>query len=94
MSLTRTLEICNQRGLHARASAKFVKTASAFESEIRVSRVDSPDGARVDARSIMGLLMLGAAIGSSITIEAEGADAEAAVEALTVLVQNRFDEEA
>ncbi|MFN3229259.1 MAG: HPr family phosphocarrier protein, partial [Asticcacaulis sp.] len=54
MSLTRTLEICNQRGLHARASAKFVKTASAFESEIRVSRVDSPDGARVDARSIMG----------------------------------------
>ncbi len=93
MTLTRTLEICNQRGLHARASAKFVKTASAFDAEIRVSRVDSPDGARVDARSIMGLLMLGAAIGSEITLEAEGTDAEAAIEALTTLVQNRFDEE-
>ena len=54
-----TVSICNQRGLHARASAKFVKLASSFESEIRVTR----DGVTVDARSIMGLLMLGAGIG-------------------------------
>jgi len=55
-----TVRICNQRGLHARASAKFVKLASSFESEVHVCR----DGVRVDARSIMGLLMLGAGIGS------------------------------
>jgi phosphocarrier protein len=84
-----TADICNTRGLHARASAKFVKTASAFESEIRVTR----DGTTVDARSIMGLLMLGAGIGCSIDIEAEGPDAEAAIEALTDLVARKFDEE-
>ena len=84
-----SLSICNQRGLHARASAKFVKMASAFESEIRVSR----DGSTVDARSIMGLLMLGAGIGSTIEVEAEGPDAEAALAALTDLVERRFDED-
>lgn len=85
----RTVGICNARGLHARASAKFVKLASTFESEIRVSR----DGQTVDARSIMGLLMLAAAIGSEIDIEAEGPDAETAIEALARLVADRFDEE-
>jgi phosphocarrier protein len=84
-----TVEICNERGLHARASAKFVKLASNFESEIRVQR----DGQIVDARSIMGLLMLGAGPGCNIEIEAEGPDAEAAVHALSELVAARFDED-
>ena len=86
---TATLNICNQRGLHARASAKFVKLASEFESEIKVTR----DGVTVDARSIMGLLMLGAGIGCSIDVSAEGADAEEAIEALTDLVARKFDED-
>ena len=83
------LNICNQRGLHARASAKFVKLASSFESEIRVTR----DGVTVDARSIMGLLMLGAGIGCGVEVKAEGPDAAEAVAALTDLVARRFDED-
>ena len=85
-----TASICNTRGLHARASAKFVKLASSFESEIQVTR----DGQTVDARSIMGLLMLGAGIGSSIDISAEGPDAADAIAALSDLVARRFDEDA
>ena len=84
-----TVRICNQRGLHARASAKFVKLASSFESEIHVSR----EGVEVDARSIMGLLMLGAGIGSDVDIRAEGPDAEQAIKALTDLVAAKFDED-
>ena len=83
------LNICNQRGLHARASAKFVKLASEFESEIQVTR----DGVTVDARSIMGLLMLGAGIGCGVDIEAEGPDAAEAIEALSDLVARKFDED-
>ena len=86
---TKTVEIINERGLHARASAKFVKMASAFDAEVTVSR----DGASVDARSIMGLMMLAAGIGSTIDIAAEGPEAEAALAALCELVENRFDEE-
>jgi phosphocarrier protein HPr len=89
MSAARTVEICNERGLHARASAKFVKLAAAFDAEVRVGR----DGQFVDARSIMGLMMLAAGIGSTIDIEADGPDAEAAVNALSELVAARFDEE-
>ena len=89
MTAERTVDICNQRGLHARASAKFVKLASSFESEVKVTR----DGVTVDARSIMGLLMLGAGPGSTIDIAAEGPDAEAAVETLAALVECRFEEE-
>ena len=89
MSLSRSVEIVNERGLHARASAKFVKLASGFDAEVTVSR----DGTSVDARSIMGLMMLAAGIGSTIEIRAEGADAQQAVEALCELVVNRFDEE-
>lgn len=89
MTVTATLNICNSRGLHARASAKFVKLASSFESEIHVTR----DGVTVDARSIMGLLMLGAGIGCSIDVSAEGPDAEEAMEALTDLVARKFDED-
>ncbi len=81
--------ICNTRGLHARASAKFVKTASGFDAEVHVTR----DGVTVNALSIMGLLMLGAGNGCMIEIVAEGAEAPAAVEALTALVERRFDEE-
>lgn len=84
------VEICNIKGLHARASAKFVKLASSFDAEIHVLKEDN----RVDAQSIMGLLMLGAGKGTVIGIEAEGAQAEDAVAALAELVNNRFDEDA
>ena len=89
MSERRTVEIVNERGLHARASAKFVKLASTFDAEVSVSR----EGSTVDARSIMGLMMLAAGIGSTIEISAEGAEAVQAVAALAELVENRFDEE-
>ena len=88
--VTATADICNARGLHARASAKFVKLASTFESEIHVSR----EGTTVNALSIMGLLMLGAGIGSTIDISAEGPDAEEALAALLDLVARKFDEDA
>ena len=88
-SLRQTVEIVNARGLHARASAKFVKAASQFDAEVRVSR----DGQTVDAQSIMGLMMLGAGPGSSIEIAAEGPEARAALDALCALVADRFDEE-
>ncbi len=89
-ALARTLHICNARGLHARASAKFVKAVQPFEAEVMVSR----DGQTVDARSIMGLLMLGAARGSTIEVSADGPDAAAALDALQALVDGRFDEDA
>jgi phosphocarrier protein len=85
----RTVEIVNKRGLHARASAKFVKLASTFDAEVRVSK----DGQTVDARSIMGLMMLAAGPGCCIEIEAEGAEAAAAVTALQELVAAKFDED-
>ena len=85
----RTVEIVNKKGLHARASAKFVKLAATFEAEVRVSK----DGHTVDARSIMGLMMLAAAIGCSIEIEAEGQQAAEAVDALAGLVAARFEED-
>ena len=85
----RELSITNHRGLHARASAKFVKCAEAFDAEITVTR----DGMSVPATSIMGLMMLGAAIGTSIMVEAKGAPAEEALEALSLLVESKFDEE-
>lgn len=84
-----TVGICNQRGLHARASAKFVKLASSFDAEVRVTR----DGVTVDARSIMGLLMLGAGNGCDVQIEGEGPDAAEAVAALADLVNRKFDED-
>jgi phosphocarrier protein len=83
------VEIINKRGLHARASAKFVKTATGFDAEVRVSK----DGAEVDARSIMGLMMLAAGPGCCIDITAEGPQAEAALAALVALVAARFDED-
>ena len=89
MKIVRNVEITNERGLHARASAKFVKLAGGFDAEVRVAR----DGQSVDARSIMGLMMLAAGPGSMIEISAEGLEAEPAVKALADLVTARFDEE-
>ena len=83
------VEIINAKGLHARASAKFVKVASSFEAtQIVVIKDDN----RVDAQSIMGLLMLAAAKGSHIEIEAEGEQAREAVDALVALIDDRFGE--
>ena len=89
MTVTRSVDICNARGLHARASAKFVKLASTFDAEVTVSR----DGTTVDARSIMGLMMLAAGPGCQVEIAAEGPEAAPAVEALVLLVEARFDED-
>ncbi len=89
MTASKTVEIVNERGLHARASAKFVKLASSFDAEIQVAR----DENTVDARSIMGLMMLAAGIGSHILITATGPEAAEAIEALAELVENRFEEE-
>ena len=89
MTVTRSVDICNARGLHARASAKFVKLASTFNAEVTVSR----DGTTVDARSIMGLMMLAAGPGCQIDIAAEGPEAQPAVDALVELVEARFDED-
>ena len=89
MTQTRSVEIINKRGLHARASAKFVKMASTFDAEVTVSK----DGSTVDARSIMGLMMLAAGPGCCIEIAAEGSEAEPALDALAQLVANRFDED-
>ena len=85
----RALAICNRRGLHARAAAKFVKCAQGFEAKITVAK----DGVSVSGLSIMGLMMLAAAIGSEIEVSAEGRDAQAALEALARLVEGRFDEQ-
>lgn len=87
--ITARVEIVNDKGLHARASAKFVKTAAQFDAQIYVMK----DESRVDAQSIMGLLMLAASKGTFIDIEAEGEQAQAAVEALAALVSDRFGEE-
>jgi len=87
--VARTVEICNRRGLHARASAKFVKLAGTFDARITVTRDDQT----VAGTSIMGLLVLGAAPGCRIEIAAEGADAQSAVAALSELVESRFGED-
>jgi phosphocarrier protein len=89
VSERRVVEIINERGLHARASAKFVKLAAGFDAEVTVSR----DGTTVDARSIMGLMMLAAGPGCCIEIVAEGPEAGQAAAALVELVEARFHEE-
>ena len=82
------LVIVNKLGLHARASARLTQVASGFQSEVWLSR----SGRRVNAKSIMGVMMLAAGKGTSITVEAEGADAEAALAAIRALVADRFGE--
>ena len=83
-----TIRVSNKLGLHARASAKLTKLASSFRSEVNLSR----NGRRVNAKSIMGVMMLAAGIGSDVELEAEGADEEAAVKALTALFNDKFGE--
>jgi phosphocarrier protein HPr len=86
---SRKVQIVNQRGLHARASAKFVNLASQIDAEIEVEK----DGNRVCGTSIMGLMMLGAAKGDTITIHCSGEHAEAALAKMVALVEERFGEE-
>ena len=81
-------EITNKLGLHARASAKLTQVASGFAAEIWLSR----SGRRVNAKSIMGVMMLAAGQGTSVVIEAEGADADAAIAALVQLIRDKFGE--
>ena len=88
-ALTRTVRIGNRRGLHARASAKFVTLASQIDAAIEVEK----DGNKVCGTSIMGLMMLGAAMGDTIVISATGLGAELAVEQLAALVEARFNED-
>ncbi len=83
------LLIVNKKGLHARASAKFVKCAETFKANIRVTR----DGQTVGGTSIMGLMMLAAGQGSTIVVEVDGPDAVAALDAITTLVQSGFGED-
>ncbi len=87
--LSRELLIVNKRGLHARASAKFVQTVDAFDATITVSK----DGMTVGGTSIMGLMMLAASPGSSVVISATGNQAAEALDALDQLIQNKFGEE-
>jgi phosphocarrier protein len=84
----REVEICNKLGLHARAAARFVHTASRFRAQIQIER----DGQTVDGKSILGLLLLAATKGSTLRIKASGEDAEEAVNALCDLVAARFGE--
>ena len=86
---SRSVTVVNQLGMHARAAAKFVHLATKFHSHVRVAR----DGRQMDGKSIMGILLLAAAYGSTITITAEGADEQAAVDALTALVDSGFGED-
>jgi phosphocarrier protein HPr len=88
-AVVRKLDICNRKGLHARASAKFVQTVEKFEADVRVMR----NGETVGGTSIMGLMMLAAASGTSIIVEATGKEATEVVEALTVLINSRFGED-
>jgi len=90
-TVTKRVKIQNLKGLHARATATFVKLAETFQSEIMVSKAK---GTPMSGKSIMGLLMLAAPLGDTLKITATGPDAEKAVNALVALVKNKFGEEA
>ncbi len=87
--IVRVLEICNRKGLHARASAKFVQTVEKFDAEVKVTRGNEVVG----GTSIMGLMMLAAGPGTTITVEATGKQAAAVIDALAALVSGRFTED-
>lgn len=87
--LSGVVEITNSRGLHARAAARFVRLAETFDADISVEK----DGSDVPGTSIMGLMMLAAALGSRITISTSGVDAQVALDALVALVSDGFGEE-
>ena len=89
MTLSRTVQVTNKRGLHARASAKFVNLASQLDATIEVEK----DGNKVCGTSIMGLMMLGAAMGDSIVIHVEGDGAEDALTQLVEMVEGKFGED-
>ena len=89
MSLNRNIEIINKLGLHARAAAQFVQLASSFNSHIEIEK----DKRRVNAKSIMGVMMLAAAKGSEIILYTEGDDEEESMKQLEQLINNRFNEE-
>ncbi len=88
-TISRQLDIINKLGLHARAAAKFVNVASSYNSHVEIEK----NGHRVNGKSIMGVMMLAAGKGSSITIHVDGNDAEVCADKLSELVNNRFDEE-
>jgi phosphocarrier protein HPr len=83
-----TLKISNKLGLHARASAKLTKVASAYESDVFISR----GGRRVNAKSIMGVMMLAAGLGSEVEVETDGVDAQRAMDAIVALLNDKFGE--
>jgi phosphocarrier protein HPr len=87
--IERRAEIVNRLGLHARAAAKLVHTAGRFQSRVTVSK----DGEEVDAKSILGVLLLAASQGTELTIRCEGDDEDECIEAVSGLIANRFDEE-
>ncbi len=89
--ITKKLLIQNLKGLHARATASFVKVASQFQSDIEIAK--SEDGMTVSGKSIMGILMLAVPLGTEITVTAKGSDAQEAVNALEELVNARFNED-
>ena len=86
--LQREVEIINKLGLHARASAKLTQVAGRFEADVWLSR----NGRRVNAKSIMGVMMLAAAKGSTVTVETDGADEAEAMDAVTALIADKFGE--
>jgi phosphocarrier protein HPr len=86
--IRRTVTISNRLGLHARASAKLTKLAGGFACEVFMSR----NGRRVNAKSIMGVMMLAAGMGTQVEIETEGADEQAAMDALVALIDDKFGE--
>jgi len=88
-AIVRIFTICNKKGLHARASAKFVQTVEKFDADVRVSR----GGETVGGTSIMGLMMLAAAPGTAITVEATGKEAAEVIQALAALIASRFGED-
>ncbi len=83
-----TVTISNKLGLHARASAKLTKLAGSFRSEVHMAR----NGRRINAKSIMGVMMLAAGLGTEVEIETEGPDEQAAMEALLALINDKFGE--
>ena len=87
--LQREVEIINKLGLHARASAKLTQVAGGFQADVWLSR----NGRRVNAKSIMGVMMLAAAKGSTVVVETDGPDEQEAMQAVQTLVANKFDEE-
>ncbi len=89
MTKVRDFQIVNKKGLHARAAARFVKVAGQFDADVEVIK----DGATVSGTSILGLMMLSATPGSTISVRASGPDADAVLEAIGFLLANRFGEE-